>query len=93
MITMENGASIMLESSWALNSLEVDEAKVTLCGTKGGADMKDGLRFNGEHNSRLYVNKVDMEAGGVASMRGSPRRLPMWRQEHGFTRSSMMRSL
>ncbi|WP_425414538.1 Gfo/Idh/MocA family protein [Paenibacillus pinihumi] len=70
MITMENGASIMLESSWALNSLEVDEAKVTLCGTKGGADMKDGLRFNGEHNSRLYVNKVDMEAGGVAFYEG-----------------------
>ncbi|EXX87364.1 oxidoreductase, partial [Paenibacillus darwinianus] len=34
MITMENGASIVLESSWALNTLEVDEAKVTMktCG-------------------------------------------------------------
>lgn len=65
MITMENGASIVLESSWALNSLEVDEAKVTLCGTEGGADMKDGLRINGESNGRLFVKKVDMEAGGV----------------------------
>ncbi|GGF98303.1 Gfo/Idh/MocA family protein [Paenibacillus abyssi] len=71
MITMENGASIVLESSWALNSLEVDEAKVTLCGTKAGADMKDGLRFNGEHNSRLYVNNIEMNSGGVAFYEGN----------------------
>jgi len=71
MITMENGATIVLESSWALNSLEVDEAKVTLCGTKAGADMKDGLRFNGEHNSRLYVNKVELSGGGVAFYSGA----------------------
>jgi hypothetical protein len=32
MITMENGATIILESSWALNTLEVDEAKCTLSG-------------------------------------------------------------
>ncbi|MBW7474579.1 Gfo/Idh/MocA family oxidoreductase [Paenibacillus oenotherae] len=71
MITMENGASIMLESSWALNTLEVDEAKVTLCGTKAGADMKKGLRINGEKNSRLYVNEVEMNAGGVAFYDGA----------------------
>jgi predicted dehydrogenase len=71
MITMENGASIFLESSWALNTLEVDEAKVSLSGTEAGADMKDGLRINGEHNSRLYVQKVDMEAGGVAFYDGA----------------------
>ncbi|HEY5562210.1 MAG TPA: Gfo/Idh/MocA family oxidoreductase [Clostridiaceae bacterium] len=65
-ITMENGATIMLESSWALNSLDVDEAKCTLCGTKAGADMKDGLRINGEDFSKLYVKKPDLEAGGVA---------------------------
>ena len=26
-----------------MNTLEVDEAKTSLCGTKAGADMKDGL--------------------------------------------------
>ena len=41
-IKMKNGATIVLEASWALNSLEVDEAKTSLCGTKAGADMKDG---------------------------------------------------
>lgn len=45
-ITMKNGALILLESSWALNTLDVKEAKTTLCGTLGGADMEDGLRIN-----------------------------------------------
>ena len=66
MITMENGASIFLESSWALNSLEVDEAKVTLCGTKAGADKRNGLRINGENNSTLYTNTIELTTGGVA---------------------------
>lgn len=66
MIKMKNGATIILESSWALNSLEVDEAKCTLCGTEGGADMKDGLRINGEKNGKLYTTKVELGAGGVA---------------------------
>ncbi|MGL5354646.1 MAG: Gfo/Idh/MocA family protein [Clostridium sp.] len=64
-ITMENGATVTLESSWALNSLDVDEAKTTLCGTEGGADMKGGLTLNGEKYGRLYESKVDIEAGGV----------------------------
>lgn len=65
-ITMENGATIVLESSWALNSLDVREAQTTLCGTEGGADMIGGLRLNGENLSRLYETKVDLNAGGVA---------------------------
>ncbi|MDE4541116.1 Gfo/Idh/MocA family oxidoreductase [Thermoanaerobacterium sp. R66] len=69
-ITMENGATIILETSWALNSLDVDEAKTTLCGTEGGADMKDGLRINGEMNGRLYTTKIDLSSGGVAFYEG-----------------------
>ncbi len=64
-ITMENGATIMLESSWAINYLQVGEAMTTLCGTEGGADMWDGLRVNGEKHSKLFVNKVEMSTGGV----------------------------
>lgn len=70
-ITMENGASIVLESSWALNSLEIGEAKTTLCGTEAGADMSDGLRINGEKYGRLYVTKPGFEAGGVDFYDGS----------------------
>ncbi|RUS43871.1 Gfo/Idh/MocA family protein [Cohnella sp. AR92] len=58
MITMKNGASIWLESSWALNTLDVDEAKVTLSGTKAGADMKNGLRINGEEHGHLYTKEI-----------------------------------
>ncbi|GAB6929817.1 Gfo/Idh/MocA family oxidoreductase [Paenibacillus sp. JCM 10914] len=70
-ITMENGATIVLESSWALNVVEIGEAKAVLAGTEGGADMKDGLRINGEKMSRLYETKVDLNAGGVAFYSGS----------------------
>ena len=73
-ITMENGATIVLESSWALNSLDIDEAKCSLSGTEGGADMKGGLRINGEENSRLYVKEIDLNAGGVAFYSGSSQR-------------------
>ncbi|MGX4584144.1 Gfo/Idh/MocA family protein [Paenibacillus chitinolyticus] len=76
MITMENGATIILESSWALNTLEVDEAKCTLSGTEGGADMKDGLRINGEKNSRLYTQNIELSSGGVAFYEGASENAP-----------------
>jgi predicted dehydrogenase len=65
-IKMENGATIILESSWALNTLQVGEAKTILCGTEAGADMEDGLRINGEQFSRMYDTKIKLDAGGVA---------------------------
>lgn len=64
-ITMENGATIFLESSWALNSLDVKEAKTTLCGNKGGADMNNGLTINGEDHSLLYEKQIELQPGGV----------------------------
>ena len=65
-IVMENGATIVLESSWALNTLDVREAQTTVCGTKAGADMVDGLRINGVRGGRQYVFKPRFKAGGVA---------------------------
>ncbi|GGF87962.1 Gfo/Idh/MocA family protein [Paenibacillus aceti] len=65
-ITMKNGATIILESSWAINMVDIGEARTMLCGTEGGADMTNGLRINGEKNSRLYDTKIDLGAGGVA---------------------------
>lgn len=70
-ITMENGATIILESSWALNILQEGEARTTLCGTEGGADMQDGLRINGENFSKLYTTKPYLGAGGVAFYDGN----------------------
>ena len=70
-VIMENGAVINLESSWALNILDVREAQTTLCGTLGGADMADGLRINGVHHGRQFVTRPSLEAGGVAFFSGA----------------------
>ena len=65
-IVMENGATIVLESAWALNTLDVREAVTSVCGTKAGADMVNGLRINGVRNGRQYVLTPDFKVGGVA---------------------------
>lgn len=70
-VTMENGATIILESSWALNTLDVREAQTTLCGTLGGADMADGLRFNKVEWGKQCVQKPDLSGGGVAFFDGA----------------------
>ncbi|XEC95932.1 Gfo/Idh/MocA family protein [Paenibacillus tarimensis] len=65
MIIMKNGAAIMLESSWALNTLDSKEARCTLCGTEGGADMMDGLRINGETHGKLFINQIKLDPKGA----------------------------
>ena len=65
-VVMENGATINLESAWALNTLEVREAVTSVCGTKAGGDLWDGVRINGIRQGRQYVLKPNLNAGGVA---------------------------
>ncbi|MCI8351067.1 MAG: Gfo/Idh/MocA family oxidoreductase [Oscillospiraceae bacterium] len=77
-IRMKNGATIVLESAWALNTLDVDEAKTSLCGTLAGADMKaehgekgyTSLRINSVKHGRMIVEKPDLNVGGVAFYEG-----------------------
>ena len=64
-ITMEDGSTIFLESSWALNTLQTGEARTTLCGTGGGADMQEGLRINGEKYGKFYTTIPALDAKGV----------------------------
>ena len=68
---MKDGATIVLEASWALNTLDVDEAKTSLCGTKAGADMKDGLRINTVKYNKQVTEKPSLDAGGVAFYDGT----------------------
>ena len=70
-IVMENGATICLEASWALNTLDVNEAKTVLCGTKAGADMNDGLAINGVLHDKQYVTRPALGVGGVAFYEGT----------------------
>ncbi|TDF97222.1 Gfo/Idh/MocA family protein [Paenibacillus piri] len=65
MITMDNGATVTLEASWALNIVHEGTGKVTLCGTAAGADMWDGLTINGEKYGKLYTTRIHLEDVGV----------------------------
>ena len=69
-IVMEDGATIVLESSWALNTLDVIEASTSLCGTKAGADMREGLRINYVKNNLQVVETPALESGGDAFYEG-----------------------
>lgn len=70
-IIMEDGATIALESSWALNLIDAFEAQSTLCGTRAGADMRDGVRINGAKYGKLYIEKPELGSGGVPFYEGS----------------------
>jgi predicted dehydrogenase len=64
-IKFANGATVSLESSWAINLRQAGESRCTLVGTEAGADMNDGLQINGERFGRLYDNKILLQVGGV----------------------------
>lgn len=65
-VVMDSGATIYLEASWALNALDAREAVTQLCGTLGGADMNDGLRFNGIKNNQKFIFTPQLEGKGAA---------------------------
>ncbi len=51
-IKMEDGATINLEASWALNMLDSREASTTLCGTLAGAEVRSGMSY--KDNELIY---------------------------------------
>lgn len=76
MIKMEDGATIFLEASWALNVLESKEAATTLCGTKGGAAVNAGMSYptneliyNRAHNGMLTEERKS-SSGQIAYFDG-----------------------
>ena len=79
-VVMENGATINLEASWALNYLDAREAVTTLCGTLGGADMNDGLRFNGIKNNQKFIFTPQLEGKGAAYYSASKAESPAERE-------------
>ncbi|UQZ83344.1 putative oxidoreductase YcjS [Paenibacillus konkukensis] len=68
-IKMEDGATIFLECSWALNTTDVKEAKTSLFGVKGGAEIKAGntgkpeLVFNTAQYGKLVEIKPNTGSG------------------------------
>ena len=70
-IVMENGATISLDASWALNTLEPREACCMVCGTKAGGDMfGGGVHINGIRQNRQYTFTPSFNAGGAAFYEG-----------------------
>ena len=70
-VVMENGATVSVESSWALNYLDTHEATTLVCGTKAGGDLINGVRINGIRQGRQYQYSPNLEAGGVAFYDGT----------------------
>ncbi|MBR4427970.1 MAG: Gfo/Idh/MocA family oxidoreductase [Clostridia bacterium] len=72
-IRMKNGATILLETSCALNTDEpIQEGSCVLCGSKAGLSLKNNeLRINKVELGRQEVTKVDCSAGGVAFYDGA----------------------
>lgn len=65
-IVMENGAVVVLKSSWALNVAKEGEARTMLCGTKAGADMEDGLTINYVKDGIKQIQKPQFDQTGIA---------------------------
>ena len=70
-VTMEDGATIIVKSSWAINIADAREAMCMLAGTKAGADCHDGLRINKVKYDKQVIEKVACSAGGVAFFDGA----------------------
>ncbi|MDR2600334.1 MAG: Gfo/Idh/MocA family oxidoreductase [Oscillospiraceae bacterium] len=81
-ITMENGATVTLEASWALNTIDTGEGICTLCGTKAGADMKNGLVIVSDKDGRFTELKPDFSDGAIEYAGGK-----IWKPEELETRN------
>lgn len=66
LITLESGACVLLEASWALNTRRERGVCLELHGSLGGADMEEGLWLNGEMNGKLYDQRIVFGQSGVA---------------------------
>lgn len=70
-IVMENGATIVLRSAWALNTLDVREAVTSVCGDKAGGDMSGGnVRINSINGGRQCVTEANMGLGRLPGFEG-----------------------
>ncbi len=73
LIVMKNGATILLETSWALNTdTPIEEGSCRLCGSRAGLSIiNNELKINQIHMDRQFDTTVGLDAGGVAFYSGS----------------------
>lgn len=71
-VVMENGATIMLEATWALNTTDTAGIRYMVCGSEAGVDNYNGkFKINGVCNDKLYISEPDLSVGGVAFYEGN----------------------
>ncbi len=78
-IVMKNGATILLETSWALNTdSPIEEGSCRLCGTEAGLSIiNNELKINRILNNRPFDTTVALGAGGVAFYDGAEAPAPV----------------
>jgi len=65
-IVMENGATIILETSTALNTTDEAGVRYMVCGTEAGVDNYGGkFKINGVKHNKQYIIEPDLSTGGV----------------------------
>lgn len=70
-LIMENGATIVIEATWALNTSDVCGLRYMICGDKAGVDNFNGkFKINGVQNDKLYLLEPELKADGVAFYEG-----------------------
>lgn len=84
-VVMENGATIILEASWALNTTDVAGVRYRICGTDAGVDNYDGkFKINGICNNRQYITEPDLTLTNVAFTEGYEE-TPVIKEQRVFT--------
>ena len=58
LIKMKNGATVILESTWALNMIYAKNDCCTICGTKAGISMELDPTFKSIRTERLMFNNI-----------------------------------
>ncbi len=83
LIVMKNGATILLETSWALNTdTPIEEGSCRLCGTRAGLSIiNNELKVNRILMDRQFDTTVGLGAGGVAFYEGSEAPAPVMEQQ------------
>lgn len=71
-LVMENGATIIIETSWALNTTDEAGVRYMVCGSEAGADNYNGkFKINGVCNDRPYITEPNLAAAGVSFFEGN----------------------
>ena len=87
-IVVENGATIILKATWALNTCEpVPEGSVMIAGTKAGAQIKgydEKTNINKDEFNRLVDIVPDLSSGGVAFYDGVKETPPITEQRRWY---------